>query len=86
MAFMMTRVQVQDFDAWKPLFESDPPNAREHARGVELFRSVDDPNEVFVRVEYATRDDALEGRRRLVESGVLDRLISHTEPAVVEAA
>ena len=38
---------VQDFDAWKPVFDSDQPRAE--AAGihcVKLFRSLDNPNEV----------------------------------------
>lgn len=38
---------VQNFDTWKPVFDSDQPRAE--AAGihcVKLFRSIDNPNEV----------------------------------------
>ena len=30
MATMVTRVKVDDYEAWKQMFDQDPPNAREH--------------------------------------------------------
>ena len=64
MAFIMTRVQVGDFDAWKPIFDQDPPGARKAATGYRLFRNVEDPNEVFVQVEFGSAEDAKTGRDR----------------------
>ena len=86
MAFMLTRAQVGDYEAWKPMFDSDPPRAREAATAHRVMRSVDDPNEVFIQVEFPTREAAEEGRRRLIASGVLDRFPDHTGPTVVEEA
>jgi hypothetical protein len=86
MAFMLTRAQVGDYEAWKSVFDSDPPNAREAAKGHRVMRSVEDPNEVYVQVEFPTREAAEDARRRLLESGVLDRLEDHTGPTVVEQA
>ena len=86
MAFMLTRAQVGDYEAWKSVFDSDPPNAREAARGHRVMRSVEDPNEVYVQVEFPTREAAEDARRRLLESGVLDRFEDHDGPTVVEQA
>jgi hypothetical protein len=86
MAFMLTRAQVGDYEAWKPMFDSDPPKARETAKGHRIFRSADDPGEVFIAVEFGSREDAEAGRERLVASGVLDRFPDHTGPTVVEVA
>lgn len=86
MAFMMTRAQVGDYDAWKPMFDQDPPGARKEAKGYRIFRSVEDPNEVFVQVEFASSEDAKTGREKLLASGVLDRFRDHTAPTVVEEA
>ena len=69
MAFMLTRIQVNDYDAWKPMFDSDPPGARNAAKGHRILRSVNDPNEVFVQVEFASSDDANAARERLLASG-----------------
>jgi hypothetical protein len=86
MAFIMTRVQVGDYDAWKPMFDQDSPGARKTANGYRLFRSVEDPNEVFVQVEFASAADATAGADKLRASGILDRWPDHTGPTVVEEA
>ena len=84
MAFFLTRLNVGDYDAWKPMFDEDGPGARRSAVGHRLLRSVDDPGVVYILVEFATVDDAKEGRARLVGSGVLDRFSDKTEPVIIE--
>jgi hypothetical protein len=86
MPFFLTRIQVGDFDAWKPNFDEDGPGARRSAKGHRIFRSIDDPGEVYILVEYASADDAREGRERLMASGVLDRFADRTAPVLVEEA
>ena len=86
MALMMTRVRVANFDDWKTRFDSDPVGARENATGYRVLRGVEDPNEVFVQVEFPSNEAALEARRRLLESGVLDRQLEATGPTLVEEA
>jgi hypothetical protein len=86
MTFVLTRIHVNDYDAWKPMFDSDPPGARKAAKGHRILRSVDDPNEVFVQVEFASRDDAKAARERLRASGVLERVTVKSEPTVTEIA
>jgi hypothetical protein len=86
MAFMMTRAQVGDYDAFKPMFDQDPPGARRAAKGHRLYRNVDDPNEVFVQVHFDSVDEARAGRERLLASGVLDRWQDKSGPAIVEEA
>jgi hypothetical protein len=83
-AFLITRIDVGDYDAWKPMFDQDAPGARAGSRGWRVLRNVDDPGEVFVQVEFASREDAEEGRRRLLASGVLDRFVDRSGPTVVE--
>jgi len=41
-ASITARVRVDDFDAWKLLFDQDIPNAREKALGWTLYRGTDD--------------------------------------------
>jgi hypothetical protein len=84
MTYMVMRGQVGDFDDWKERFDSDTPRARESASGYTVLRNADDPGEVFVQVEFPDRAAAEEGRRRLVDSGVLDRLEEHTGPTLCE--
>ena len=86
MAFMLTRIQVDDYEAWKPVFDSDPPGARKAAKGHRLLRSLEEPNEVFIQVEFASADDANAARERLLASGVLDRVTVKAGPAVAEEA
>jgi heme-degrading monooxygenase HmoA len=84
MAFIMTRVQVGDYEAFKPKFDQDSPGTRKAAKGYRLFRSVDDPNEVFVEVEFDSAEDAKIGSERLRSSGVLEQWVDHSGPTVVE--
>jgi len=86
MAFMLTRIQVNDYDAWKPVFDSDSPGVRKAAKGHRILRSVEDPNEVFVQVEFASSDDAKAARERLLASGVLERVTVKSGPTVTEVA
>ena len=66
------------------MFDQDLPGAREKATVQRVLRSVDDPNHVFVYLEFASVDDAEEGRDRLVSSGVLDRFEDKHGPNVVQ--
>jgi hypothetical protein len=84
MAFIMTRLQVGDYDVFKPLFDKDSPGTRETACGYRLFRSVEDPNEVYIQVEFDSADDANAGRDKLLASGVLEHWADRTGPTVVE--
>jgi hypothetical protein len=86
MAFIMTRAKVGDYEAWKPMFDQDPPGARKEAKGYRVFRSVEDPNEVFVQVEFDSSEQAAEGAQKLIASGILDRFPDHNGPTVVEQA
>jgi hypothetical protein len=84
---MLTRIKISDFEEWKAMFDSDPPQAREHATGWRVLRGVEDPNEVIVQVEFPSAELALDARRRLLGSGVLERVrevVSH--PTLVEQA
>ena len=86
MAFILTRIQVVDYDIWKPMFDADNPGTRRDAKRHHVFRNVDDPNEVFIQIEYATTEAARAARDRLVASGVLDRFPDKHGPTVVEEA
>lgn len=68
------------------MFDMDGPRAREKAICYRLYRGVDDPNEVFLQIEFANLDDAQEARDRLVQSGVLDRFDDKNGPTVVTEA
>jgi hypothetical protein len=81
--FVITRIQTGDYDRWRPMFDQDQPRAREKAQTQRVLRSVDDPNEVFIYLEYPSLEDANEARERLVSSGVLDRFEDKDGPNVL---
>jgi hypothetical protein len=85
-AFIQTRINVGDYDAWKPMFDADGPGARNAAIGYRLFRGVEDPNEVFIHIEFPSVESAEAARDRLVASGVLDRFPDKSGPTVVREA
>jgi hypothetical protein len=86
MTYMLTRIDVGDYDQWKPQFDKDLPRAREAASSWRIFRNVANPNEVFIQVEFESAEDAAAGRERLLASGVLDRFADKTGPTIVEDA
>jgi hypothetical protein len=47
---------------------------------------MDDPNHVFIQLEFDSEEDAQEAQRRLSESGVLDRFDDRHGPTVVVEA
>ena len=85
-AFIITRIQVGDYDTWRAMFDQDRPGAREKAKVQRVFRGVDDPNHVFILLEFVSVGDANEAQRRLIESGVLDRFEDKHGPNVVQEA
>jgi hypothetical protein len=84
--FIITRIHVGDYDTWRPMFDQDRPQARKKAKVQRVFRNVDDPNHVFVFLEFGSLEEAEEAQRRLVESGVLDRFDDKHGPNVVQEA
>ena len=86
MAYMLTKVRVDDYDAWKSRFDSDPAGAREAAKGHRILRGVEEPNEVFVQVEFESSEDAAAARERLLASGILERVDIQAGPSVAEQA
>jgi hypothetical protein len=86
MTFMLTRIHVDDYEAWKEAFDSDPAEARKSAQGYRILRSIEDPNELFISVEFPSADEAKEGRQRLVDAGVLERVDVQNGPTPAEPA
>jgi hypothetical protein len=82
-AFIITRIQTGDYEKWRPMFDQDRPRAREKATLERVLRSTDDPDEVFIYLEFESLDDANEARGRLLSSGVLDRFTDMHGPNVL---
>jgi hypothetical protein len=71
---MLIHFEVDDFDAWKKLFDEDPAGrAQSGATSHKVARAVDNPNEAFIRVEFPSLDQAKAFREKLVASGALER-------------
>ena len=86
MAFMVMGFEVDNFDDWKQVFDSDPVGRKAVAKGHVILRGADNPNQVFLRVEYPTVEEATTFRERLLASGVLDRFPPSLPPTVAELA
>ena len=86
MAFMLAQFETDDYDAWKEGFDADPAGRAQSAENYVISRGVDDPSQVFVRLEFGSAEEAASFRERLMESGALDRLTVKLPPTVVEVA
>lgn len=87
MTFLLAHYEVDDFDTWKrERFDADPGGRRQSAKGHILSRSVDSPNDVFVRVEFGSAGETETFRDRLLASGALDNVTVKTPPTIVEIA
>ena len=89
MAIMLLHFEVDDYDAWKPGFDQDPVGrAAAGATSHKIARSVDNPNEVFIRVEFPSVEQAKAFRERLVASGAFERsgMRIQSGPTVAEPA
>jgi len=84
MAYHLVHLEVPDFEEWKKRFDEDPGGRRQIAKGHILSRNVDNPNEVFVRSEFASVEDAKKFRQQLIDSGALNDFTVKTAPTVVE--
>jgi hypothetical protein len=83
-AYTIVHLEVPDFDDWKKLFDQDPGGRRQIAKGHVLSRNVDNPNEVFIRSEFASVDDAKRFRQQLLDSGALSDFTVTLGPTVIE--
>jgi hypothetical protein len=73
-AIVVLNFEIDDYDTWKPMFDQDPAGRRESgATGHVVSRASDNPNEVFIRVEFPSVDQAKAFRERLIASGAIER-------------
>jgi hypothetical protein len=85
-AFLLTSYTVPDYNQWKEMFDSDPIGRKDVAKSHRIFQAVDDPNHVFVSMEFDSADEAAAFSTRLLESGILDNFTIESAPTVVEVA
>jgi hypothetical protein len=85
---MLMHLTVDDYDSWKPMFDSDPAGRKQSATGHTISRSVDDPNAIFIRADFPSVDEAKAFRQRLIDSGALERpgVNVKVQPTIVEQA
>ena len=59
MIIVIVQHQVEDYDAWRPLFDEHGTVRREYGCSSErVYQAVDDPNHTAVVMEYPTREAA----------------------------
>jgi hypothetical protein len=73
-----------DVDAWNERFLSDPLGRRQVAKGHTLLRGADNPNQVFVRLEFDTIEDAKAFAEKVRGSDVLEGLTVTVPPTAAE--
>ena len=86
MALMLMGFEVDDYDEWKQVFDSDPGGRKDVAKGHRMSRSVENPNEIYLAVEYSSVDDAKAVLGRLQEAGVFQRFRLLFGPSITEVA
>jgi hypothetical protein len=86
MVAMVLHLEVGDYDDFKRQFDADPGGRRGIATGHTLSRNVDNPNDVFVRTEYRSVEDAKKVRQQLLDSGALGNFTVKTPPTIIEIA
>ena len=84
MTYLMARLDVADFDAWKQIFDSDPAGRVQAANGHRICRSTENANELIVQVDFDSAEQAKAFRDRLSASGALDRVKLPAPPIIVE--
>lgn len=68
MMHAMIRQNVKDFEAWKKVFDEDGVNRKmAGSKGGHVFRALNDPNNVFVLIEF----DDLDKTNKFMNSDVL---------------
>jgi hypothetical protein len=85
MAFLVG-VFEGDFDAFKKQFDSDPLGRKQTAKGHTVLRGVDNPNLIFLRVEYGSAEEAKSFQEKVRGSNVLQNVTVKVPPTVAEMA
>jgi len=75
-----------DFNAWKRGFEADPLGRKQVAKGHTVLRGIDNPNEIFLRVEFASAEEAKSFQNKVRGSDVLQNVTVKVPPTAVELA
>ena len=85
MAFLVG-VFEGDFDGWMKQFDSDPLDRKQVAKGHTILRGVENPNEIFVRIEFDSVEDARSFAEKVRGSNVLEDVTVKLPPTAAELA
>ena len=85
MAFLVG-VFEGDFAAFKQQFDSDPLGRKRVAKGHSMLRGVENPNEIFLRIEFDSANDAKSFQDKVRDSDVLQNVSIKVPPTVTEMA
>jgi hypothetical protein len=78
-AMMLLNIEVDDYDAWKPMFDKDPAGRRQSgATSHMVSRAADNPNDVFIRVEFPSVDQRAKRGDPGADEKVANRACSDT--------
>lgn len=76
--YLIVQHTVRDYDDWKPVFDAgEPVRTRHRCTGHEIYRGVDDANDLTIMLEFPSREagDAFladpELRQHMDEGGVV---------------
>jgi hypothetical protein len=89
MAIVLLSFEIDDYDSWKSMFDRDPAGRKRHgATGHKITRGVVNPNDVFIRVEFPSVEQATAFCQSLADSGALERAGARIKvaPTVAEVA
>jgi len=84
MAYILGIFDTGNYDAWKQMFDTDPAGRAQSGTGHRVFRGVDNPNQVFVGVEFPSVEDAKSFQERLIASGAMDNVTVEAQPTIAE--
>jgi hypothetical protein len=89
MAILRIEHPVQDYEAWKQVFDSDPVGRETSGvRRYQILRPVDDPNYVMIDLEFDTRSDAeaMLAELRVAWARVQGSIMSDPQTRIAELA
>jgi len=86
MAAFVVGVFEGDFDAYKAMFDSDPLGRKQVAKGHTFLRGLDNPSEIFVRIEFDSAEGAKAFAEKVRASNVLQNMAVKIPPTAVELA
>jgi uncharacterized protein (DUF1330 family) len=80
MPYLLVRHKVHDYTTWKPVYDEDAPNRKQHgSKGGRLYRNANNFNELIAIFEFEDTEGAIaftqspELRERMQRAGVADQ-------------